>query len=160
MQRKTHHTIGALSGMALGAYIAPGDVQVMAICTGIGFLTSMLPDELECNGLLSHRGITHAMWIPAALVALAQVAPFPIIYAYAIVLGYTSHLAADACTISGIRPFYPFKVELHLLPKPSRITTGTQGDRLIMLLALCALVYLAYLNGGHNLLCNRYYCLQ
>jgi len=60
-----------------------------------------------------------------------------------LVLGYGSHLAGDACTKSGIPLLYPDPRRLHLLPRPLRLTTGSQAeDALLPLLAVSVLVLL------------------
>ena len=60
-------------------------------------------------------------------------------------MGYGSHLAADACTKSGIPFLYPRKKRYHLLPRSLRFTTGSLAeDVLFVLLTLFALVLLLH----------------
>ena len=63
-------------------------------------------------------------------------------------LGYASHLAADASTKSGLPLlyvpwFYPHKKRYHLLPPSLRFTTGSQAEEVLFpLLALLILLLL------------------
>lgn len=50
-----------------------------------------------------------------------------------LLLGYTSHLVADAMTKSGIRLLYPQPKRFHLLPKDWRITTGSLAEEALLL---------------------------
>ena len=88
-----------------------------------------------------HRGLLHSfaglgmmavVFIPAAFwIGWAPVA--------ALLLGYASHLMADAATKSGIRLLYPSPQRFHLLPLGWRFTTGSVAeDALLIPLALCA----------------------
>jgi inner membrane protein len=62
----------------------------------------------------------------------------------ALTLGYASHLAADACTRSGIQllyipHFHPDRRRYHLLPQGWRFTTGSSAEEaLLAVLALLA----------------------
>lgn len=63
----------------------------------------------------------------------------------ALVLGYAAHLAADACTRSGVPLLYPHKKRYHLLPSSLRFTTGSQAEEaLLPLLALLVLLFLLH----------------
>lgn len=88
-----------------------------------------------------HRGLLHSFaglgmmalfFIPAAFwIGWAPVA--------ALLLGYFSHLMADAATKSGVRLLYPNPKRFHLLPKGWRFTTGSLAeDTLLIPLAICA----------------------
>ena len=50
--------------------------------------------------------------------------------AFALWLGYVSHLALDACTVSGI-PFAPFRKRLYLLPKRLRVVTSSPYEEIV-----------------------------
>ena len=55
--------------------------------------------------LFEHRGFFHSVF---AVLLFSIVAYFiGKIYFYAVLLGYSSHIAADALTIQGIMPFHP-----------------------------------------------------
>jgi membrane-bound metal-dependent hydrolase YbcI (DUF457 family) len=94
---------------------------------------------------LGHRGLSHS------LVGLALVAAllFPLCFYWgllpwlALLLGYASHLAADASTKSGIPVLYPKKKRYHLLPPGLRFTTGSEAEEVLFpLLALLLLILL------------------
>ena len=96
---------------------------------------------------LGHRGLLHSL---AGLGLLSAIALSFVQWwgwqpSFALVLGYGSHLAADAMTKSGIPLLYPSKKRYHLLPKGVRITTGSQAeDVLLPLLALVVLFLLLH----------------
>ena len=88
-----------------------------------------------------HRGLLHSFaglgmmtlfFVPAALwIGWAPVA--------ALLLGYLSHLIADAATKSGVRLLYPNPKRFNLLPCGWRFTTGSVAeDALLLPLAVCA----------------------
>jgi membrane-bound metal-dependent hydrolase YbcI (DUF457 family) len=68
-----------------------------------------------------------------------------------LMLGYGSHLLADACTKSGVPLFWRANASwkggalkqqsFHLLPKPLRLTTGSQAEEAVF--ALCGVMALA-----------------
>lgn len=62
----------------------------------------------------------------------------------ALSLGYASHLAADACTKSGIPLFYPRRKRYHLLPRALRLTTGSLAEEAVFM-ALAMMVLLLML---------------
>ncbi len=51
----------------------------------------------------------------------------------ALLLGYDSHLIAVAATKNGIPLWYPHGARRHLLPKPWRITTGSQAEEIVFI---------------------------
>ena len=86
-----------------------------------------------------HRGLLHSFaglgmmamfFIPATFwIGWAPVA--------ALLLGYFSHLMADAATKSGVRLFYPSPKRFYLLPLTWRFTTGSSAEEgLLPVLAL------------------------
>jgi inner membrane protein len=110
---------------------------------------------------LGHRGFSHSLAGVALLALVASSATLAIEYidlpllsfwnwqaSAALVLGYASHLAADASTKSGIPLLYvplvyPKKRRYHLLPPSLRFTTGSQAEEtLFPLLALLILLLL------------------
>jgi membrane-bound metal-dependent hydrolase YbcI (DUF457 family) len=106
-------------------------VAVGALVLAAG-AASKLPDKLE-GGLIPHRTLTHSAPVAAALliagvIAAAQAAMLPVTLAVVgIVAGYWLHLAADACTPHGI-PGWPVRERLWLLPRSSRIVTGSRRE--------------------------------
>lgn len=92
-----------------------------------------------------HRGMTHSLIGLAVFVVL--VSPIALFWSWpiwaALCLGYMSHLAADACTRSGIPLLYPNKRRFHLLPMGWRFRTGSLAeDALVPLVALLVLLLL------------------
>lgn len=74
-------------------------------------LSASLPDIDKLFGT-EHRGITHAVWIPAAFFIGAyqvQVQPFVSSLLFGAAIGYSSHLIGDAFSMAGIAWFYPFQ---------------------------------------------------
>ncbi len=92
-----------------------------------------------------HRGLLHS------LAGLGMIALFstpamwwagwaPVV---TLLLGYASHLMADAATKSGIRLFYPDSKRFHLLPLSWRFTTGSIAEEaLIAPLAFGVMLFL------------------
>jgi membrane-bound metal-dependent hydrolase YbcI (DUF457 family) len=98
--------------------------------------------------LLPHRGLTHSLLacalatlLSGVLVSLAVPSLAPATAAGA-AIGYGSHVAADACTPSGVPAWAPFsRRRTWLLPARARIRTGGAGEYLILALLtalLCA----------------------
>ncbi|MCK5624528.1 metal-dependent hydrolase [Candidatus Pacearchaeota archaeon] len=79
---------------------------------------------------VSHRGFFHS-FIFLGLIILLFLLFLPIII-FPFALGYSSHLLADAFTIQGIRPFYPFKTRIK-----GKIKTG---GRLEIIVFVCFLI--------------------
>ncbi len=93
---------------------------------------------------LGHRGLLHSLlglcFIGVLVVPLGLWWSWSI--ALALWLGYASHLAADACTRSGIPMLFPRKQRYHLLPAPLRVLTGSPAEDLLFVLDGCAAILL------------------
>jgi inner membrane protein len=94
---------------------------------------------LVLSSTLPHRGPLHsllALWIVAALIGLplALITSWPA--AVALLFGWLSHLALDACTKTGVPLFWPDKRRVRFLPPALRVTTGSEAEGLVF--ALCA----------------------
>jgi inner membrane protein len=144
MMGYTHALLGAAAG-ALYAYSTNATNEQAVIMIASATFTALLPDidhpqaplrrKLGAVGnvglfWLKHRGITHTL-MALLIVALgaAVVLPHMIV---PIVAGYASHLIADMLTKSGIPLLEPIRRDnLHLLPKPLRLTTNGAIERLI-----------------------------
>ncbi len=96
--------------------------------------------------MLGHRTLLHSLLgvgISGMLIAL------PLAYwiepglGGGFLLGYLSHLALDACTVSGIRLLYPAKRRFHLMPPRLRVSTGSPEEGVV--LAILASLALAIL---------------
>ena len=82
-----------------------------------------------------HRGLLHSL---AGVGFVAATIAFPLSISYgwapaaALLLGYTSHLGADAMTKSGIRLLYPKATRYYLLCRSWRFTTGSLAEEALM----------------------------
>jgi len=91
-----------------------------------------------------HRGLLHSLLgsVMVALLCLPLVLWGDWSVVLALVLGYASHLAADAGTRSGIPLLYPSRKCYHLLPRPWRLVTGSQAEEVLFALAASSTVLL------------------
>ncbi len=67
------------------------------------------------KSIFKHRTVTHSIWIPIILFFLAEFFFFNfylIIFLRIIYLSLFLHILEDACTVSGVRIFYPFSFSL------------------------------------------------
>ncbi len=67
-----------------------------------------LPDFDIKNTWFKHRGLSHSIFVPIALLFVA----YFYLPAYALVVGTLSHGLADALTPMGWKPFTPFKFKI------------------------------------------------
>jgi membrane-bound metal-dependent hydrolase YbcI (DUF457 family) len=160
MQRTTHLTAGALCALPFALDLpwqAAGGVVLM------GLAGSVIPDYFDlrsdARAVLRHRGVSHSL--AAALLAtvtaylivrsLSRVDDPAVSFEPALVepltlafgLGVLSHLALDACTPHGIRPFLPLSGwRSWLLPRSLRIATGSRADDLLGALGTLAIIAL------------------
>lgn len=116
-----------------------------------GIKPFLLPSQ-AIHRHLGHRGFSHSL---AALLLLA-VLVLPLVFWWgwltplALLLGYGSHLAADACTKSGIPFLYPRKKRYQLLPRSLRLTTGSLAED-VLFVCLAVAVLLLLLNTLNSL---------
>jgi len=80
---------------------------------------------------INHRGFFHS-FLFLGLISLIFYLFFPILV-LPFVLGYGTHLIADSLTISGIKPFYPFKFKIKGI-----IKTGGRIETIIFVSFLIA----------------------
>lgn len=83
----------------------------------LALLGARIPDLDHRLPLVPHRGPTHTVWFAlfvslGAAIAVRSIGPTaPVALSLcaggAVGIGILSHLVADACTIAGIRPFWP-----------------------------------------------------
>ena len=92
-----------------------------------------------------HRGLLHSLTGLGMVAGMAAPLFWWIGWApvVALLLGYASHLTADACTRSGILLLFPLRRRYHALPEGLRVTTGSQAEE--VLFALCAICAMALL---------------
>lgn len=138
---------------AAGALKLPVATDVAAV--GLGYVSGVWPDRLECSGLVRHRTTTHWLLTLGALVAAAAYGVWQFLpeAAVPVTLGLSAglfgHTLADACTPHGsplLGPFYARPVRL--LPRRACIRTGSGRERALALcVALGLAVYCARLAG-------------
>jgi len=164
------HVMAGLSSLWLLSLVPQGiTAEKVAVITAVAAFGALLPDldaadskikHLRIAGVkpfqpiaivfyegLGHRGLLHSL-LALGLLALYSL---PLLLwswwdwqtSAALVLGYASHLAADAATKSGIPLLYPRKKRYHLLPRSLRITTGSLAEEVVFVgLALLTLLLL------------------
>ncbi len=101
------------------------------------------------NLALEHRGPTHSLLAAGGLAFVVGFAPLPAPWpgwpgllaaiapgwadiGTAFVIGYLSHLAADAVTKHGVPALWPLPRDFGWLPRPFRITTGEPMEYIIV----------------------------
>lgn len=104
------------------------------------------PIAMIFSAIFGHRGVLHSLF---ALEIVAFGASFLIPYTsmslwLVILLGYASHLAADALTKSGIEFLWPWKKNVGLLPRALRVKTGGIVDTLLLLAGSAGVVIFLY----------------
>ena len=137
-------------------------------CLWFGVVGGMLPDwldlrsELKAPLRLKHRGASHSLltmvlctallWVfltvldQAGFTVWNNVLSIPvsnrITLATAFALGVLSHLASDACTVSGIMPLLPIsRWRVWLLPRIFRSRSNGYLDTLFRSLAIVTLAF-------------------
>ncbi len=143
----TTDTLAPLAACAaLGALLPDLDAQSSTIkYLSIARIQPFAPVAYVLSRDLGHRGATHSLLglFVFALLMLPLVWIWPWPYWVALSLGYASHLAADACTKSGIPFLHPNRKRYHLLPRDWRFTTGSLAeDALVPIIALAILFLL------------------
>ncbi|MBV9852095.1 MAG: metal-dependent hydrolase [Armatimonadetes bacterium] len=144
----TPQNVGGLAALAaLGALLPDLDAASSKIASlSLGGVRPLAPLALALHRTLGHRGLLHS---PAGGLGLGAGCLFLALWRpseapLALFMGYGSHLAADACTKSGV-PAWPNRRDRrwHLLPPRLRLTTGSWAEEaLTPLLALPALALL------------------
>jgi len=78
-----------------------------------------------------HRNFTHSLaaWAIFTVLALMGAIQFRVLsIAVALSIGYLAHLLADALTMHGVPLLWPLNFDVHLLPRPLRIRTGSFAE--------------------------------
>lgn len=156
----TDNDLGALAAAAaLGALLPDLDAaDSKARRLALGGVRPLEPLGGALHGLFGHRDFLHSLpgWLGlgAGCLVLGLWTPWPNSswqVPVACFAGYGSHLALDACTVSGI-PLLPERRgdgrwglgrRRHLLPRRFRLVTGSDAEDIVFaLLALAALALL------------------
>ncbi|MDQ3812798.1 MAG: metal-dependent hydrolase [Armatimonadota bacterium] len=147
------YDLGTLATIAaLGALLPDLDASNSKIkhlkLLGTRFKPFLLPSYI-IHRSDRHRGLLHSL---LGLSMVAGVAVPPIWWAgwagwapvVALLLGYASHLLADAATKTGIAFLFPSRKRFHALPVGLRVTTDSQAEEVLFALAV-AVVFLLLL---------------
>lgn len=136
---------------ALGALLPDLDASESKIKhLNIGGIKPLALPSIALHQAFGHRRLLHSLW---GLV-IAAVLAAPLIFYLdwtcwaALVLGYASHLCADACTKSGIPLLYPRLQRYNLLPQPYRFTTGSFAEETLQPLIAMAVMLLLLTHLG------------
>lgn len=123
MLAKTHRSFAVASASASMVILAKTtsaftDVDPVQATATIGvvmiaaYLSGALPDIDQYIPFMSHRGITHAIWIPLLLgygTWAMRSEPYIFSGLLGMTIGYTSHIIGDAFSSAGIAFLYPFQ---------------------------------------------------
>lgn len=141
-------TLGLLAAVsALGALLPDLDAaQSKASNLSVGGVAPLALPAILLHRAFGHRGLLHS-GLGLLLFGLLVCLPLGFWWggglSLALWLGYMSHLAADACTRTGIPFLYPDRRRLFLLPARLRFVTGSaMEDAFLPLLAALALLLL------------------
>jgi membrane-bound metal-dependent hydrolase YbcI (DUF457 family) len=122
------------------------------LARGLGALARL---PLRILVLLPHRGITHSLFACAlaaflAALGVSLVAPAVAVAAgVGVAIGYTAHIAADACTPSGVPAWAPLSRKRRwLLPAPARVRTGSLREYALTAVLTALLVAATVLLAG------------
>ncbi len=145
-------TTHALAGLVAGIVFYSSPIPILLVVVGALFpdidkvgstISKRLPFGRSISTVVelsfTHRGFFHSLWIPALLfVTTHTTSYFPQPTSYPLLLGYCSHLVLDACTLSGIRPLYPFNM-FHV---KGNIKTGGWKENFFVVVLLAFLLIL------------------
>lgn len=144
MLAKTHVAFGILAGLITLKFAAVSNPLLFIALVILGvFLPDVDHSESKINRTLkvtkiipfffSHRGFFHSIF--AAVLICGAIGYFlGFIYGFGLFVGYLSHLASDALTVSGVNFLHPvtsFKVR-------GPIRTGTIAELLVFIAVLGA----------------------
>lgn len=120
MTGRTHLIVGILAGIAVAHlnHLHSTALILPALAGGIGgllpdldhpqsMLSGFVPGAWLLQGLISHRGPTHALLFIPAVAALLVAVGAPSVITLALMAGMISHLICDMSTPAGVRLFQP-----------------------------------------------------
>lgn len=128
MHQYGHYGAALLAYAPLGFLATAAGLEELAILGGLGAAgLSMLPDVDMKLPLVEHRGLTHTVWFALAVGAVLGALGLLLgaqrgvlaalgLGAFAATLGAlttVSHVAADALTPAGVRPFAPYREDFY-----------------------------------------------
>lgn len=124
MYRTGHYGAALLAYAPVAFVVATVGLRSLALVGGVGIvLLATLPDYDQRVPFVTHRGPTHTVWFALAVgvvltaaggIAGARSGPIDAaglgVFGFAVgSLAVGSHIAADALTPAGVRPFAPFR---------------------------------------------------
>lgn len=160
MMGRTHALIG-INALWLFTLLPAGSISNWGMLAAVATLGSLLPDldaaestlkhwsvcqikpfapiAVLLHHRLGHRRLLHSLrGLASQIIFCAMLAGMiGVDLALALLLGYASHLAADACTRAGIRLFYSRPGCSHLLPQQFRISTGSSMEEAVFGVSAC-----------------------
>ena len=109
-------------------------------------INPFMPIAVIISAIFGHRGALHSLVAIAVVAAGASfLIPHTSVALWLVaVLGYTSHLLADALTKSGIEFFWPWKQNFGALPRFLRVKTGGLVDTLLLLIGSVSVLLFLY----------------
>lgn len=156
-------TAGGAAAACCGSWLPDADqlgsrihrrsgLERRCLAVGAAGLVLRLPLLAFCV-LASHRGVSHSALGCVAVAGAVGLALVPLgaavvlVWAGGLTVGYAAHLAADACTPTGVRLFWPLsRRRVWLLPAGFRIRTGSARE--LVLGALVGATAVALLVAG------------
>lgn len=172
MRGVTHTLLGAAVALPIAVSREPA---VAVGCLWLGMVGGGLPDWFDLRSdfktqlRLKHRGTSHSLLVLLGCSALLYLALVTLrrggvtfggwslatvdatitAWVAALALGIGSHLASDACTHAGIRPFLPFsRRTVWLLPRFLRSRYDGYLDTVLRILAVTVLAFGVVLFAG------------
>jgi inner membrane protein len=132
--------LAALSA-GLGALLPDLDSHTSRLHTvEIYGIHPFVPMSQVVRATFQHRGALHSR-LGVVFVAVCFALPLIIftgwVMGIALLLGYVSHLALDCCTPRGLRLKWPAPDHAFLLPKGTRVTTGSDIEQIVLVALLC-----------------------
>jgi inner membrane protein len=133
-----------LGAAVIGALLPDIDAEESSVKAELGFAGRMLGGLLRLAGV-KHRGATHfgltALLMLALGLVIGQQLGYPDV-GLAFGLGYLSHLLADALTKTGLPLLWPWRRQVHLLPRPLRVRTGGGVESLLFMITAAVFILL------------------
>lgn len=156
MRGDTHLIIGFTVGAAMVTHLQLPVDGSLALALGASMLGALLPDIDHPESKISrriplvawlfrplkHRGFTHSLLCVAALCGLLIWRRVDVLPGAAFMVGYASHLIADALTPQGIQLFFPLRWRVTLLPRILTVNTGSMVESLIAAASGLTAIYL------------------
>src|SRR5579871_1331731 len=132
----TSETVGFLAALAaFGALLPDLDAMQSKITfLSVGGIRPFALPAAAIHRAFGHRGLLHSLagLFLMGLFCLALTLAWEWQASLALWMGYASHLAADACTRSGIPLFFPNKKRYRLLPMRLCFVTGSLAEEMLL----------------------------